>query len=80
MLASVPYSSSEDESGELAKVAGVYQAPIYLCTPPTQFYAHCLLFSLVEKRSNAMVTSRLALSALRRDPNVLGYRRKTERR
>ena len=48
--------------------------------PPTNIYAHRLLFSAVEKRSNAMVTSQLVLSALRRDRNVLGYRRKTERR
>lgn len=41
---------------------------------------HDLLFSAVAKRLSAMETSRPALSALLRDRNVPGYKRKTERR
>jgi hypothetical protein len=77
MLASVPYSSSEDGSGELVKVAGAYQTPI---SPPTDVHAQDLLFSAVAKRLSAMEMSRPVLSALLRDLNVHGYRRKTERR
>ena len=76
MLVSVPYSSSEDESGGLAKVAGRYQAPIPLPTHPL----NPLFFLAAERRSNAMETNLPVPSAPLPDRSVHGYRQRIERR